>query len=281
MSRFTLRAATAAVLVAGLGLAGCASTPSEPTEPTAPAAELNTITDGKLTVATGLPAYYPYVIDDAPETGQGFEAAVAYAIAEKLGFDKDDVVWVRATWDETLAPGPKPYDFNLQQVSITQDRKEFVDFAGPYYNSAQAVVTVESSKAAGATTLAALKEVRVGAASGTESLVHAQQTIAPTTPVQVFNNNDDLKLALQNGLVDAIVVDVPTAIYIAGVELDGGKLLGELPNSTSEEGWGVVLRKDSAATPFIQAAIDALRADGTLDKIAEEWVTSAAGGVLN
>jgi len=160
MSRTLTRlAAAAGVLALAAGLTGCQT-----------AASSDYVTDGKLTIATGEPAYYPYVIDDAPESGEGFEAAVAYAVAEQLGFAAEDVVWVRTGFEEAIAPGPKDFDFNLQQYSISAERAESVDFSSPYYAAGQAVITVEGSAAAEATSIADLKDLLIGAASGTTSL---------------------------------------------------------------------------------------------------------------
>lgn len=267
MSRSLIRAAAAVGVVAlGLGLAGCQT------------ASGDYVTEGKLTIATGEPAYYPYVIDDAPESGEGFEAAVAYAVAEKLGFAPEDVVWVRTGFDEAIAPGPKDFDFNLQQYSITPDRAEQVDFSSPYYSAGQAVITVEGSAAADATSIADLKDLLIGAATGTTSLAAIEQIIEPTAGAQVFNSNDDAKLALESGQVDAIVVDVPTAFYITGVELDGGLIVGSLPSIDGQtDEWGLLLPKDSPLTEAVTAAVDALRADGTLDALVAKWLGSGSG----
>ncbi|PWC03346.1 ABC transporter substrate-binding protein [Agromyces badenianii] len=239
------------------------------------------VTDGKLTIGTGEPAYYPWVIDDAPESGEGFEAAVAYAVADELGFDADDVVWVRSTFEQAIAPGPKDFDFNLQQFSITDEREQNVDFSSPYYETTQVVITVDSSPAAAATSIADLKDLLVGAQTGTTSFDAVEQVIAPTAGAQVFNTNDDAKLALQNGTVDAIVVDLPTAFYLTGVELDGGKIVGQLPATAGGgDAFGLVLAKGSPLTADVTAAVDALRADGTLDALAAEWLGGEAAPVL-
>jgi polar amino acid transport system substrate-binding protein len=232
------------------------------------------VTAGKFTVGTGKPAYYPWVIDDAPETGEGFEAAVAYAVADQLGFAEDDVVWVRTTFDQAIAPGPKDFDVNLQQFSITDERKQAVDFSSPYYTTSQVVVTTGGSPAASATSIADLKDLLIGAQTGTTSFQAVEQIIQPTQGAQVFNTNDDAKLALQNGQVDAIVVDLPTAFYIAGAELDDGKIVGQLPDLPGAEAdqFGFVLPKDSPLTARVSEAVDALRADGTLDELATQWL---------
>ncbi|MGN6501728.1 MAG: ABC transporter substrate-binding protein [Pseudolysinimonas sp.] len=273
-SRITaLLSLTAAVALAAT-LAGCQSG--------APSTDGDTgsgyVTDGKLTIGTGDPAYYPWVIDDDPASGQGFEAAVAYAVAEQLGFDKKDVVWVRTTFEEAIAPGPKDFDFNLQQYSITDDRKKNVDFSSPYYETSQVVITTESSKAASATSLADLKPLLIGAAVGTTSFDAIEKEIAPDQGASAFNTNDDAVLALQNGQVDAIVVDLPTAFYLTGVEIDGGKIVGQLPKIQGETGdqFGLVLPKDSPLTADVTAAVDALRDNGTLDALAAQWLADAA-----
>lgn len=243
---------------------------------------LPTVSEGQLTIAAAEPGYPPYVIDDDPTNGEGFETAVAYAVAAELGYAPEDVVWVRANWDLAIAPGTKPYDFTLQQVGIREDRTEQLDFSSPYYRANQAVVTLESSPAAGATTIADLADVRLGAASGTSSLEAIENEIQPNTDPLIFNNNDDLKLALQNGQIDALVVDLPTALFIAHVELDGGVLLGQLEGTNEDEaGWGLVLEKDSPLTEAVTAAVDTLAADGTLDQLVEEWLTEQGAPILN
>jgi polar amino acid transport system substrate-binding protein len=271
--RFTRLIAAAGVAALAVTLAACAAPGETTVEPDAAAGY---VTEGKLTIGTGEPAYFPWVIDDAPESGEGFEAAIAYAVAEELGFAAEDVVWVRSTFDEAIAPGPKTFDFNLQQFSITDERREAVDFSSPYYETTQAVITTETSAAAGATSLADLKDLLIGAATGTTSFDAIEAQIAPTAGAQAFNSNDDAKLALESGQVDAIVVDLPTAFYLTGVELTGGLILGQLDASTGDDAFGLVLAKDSPLTAAVSAAVDALRDSGRLQEIADEWLAEAA-----
>lgn len=269
MTRSSIIRGVAALGAAALALGLAACTPSAE-----PASDY--VTEGKLTIGTGEPAYFPWVIDDAPETGEGFEAAVAYAVAEELGFAADDVVWVRTTFDEAIAPGPKNFDFNLQQYSITEDRKANVDFSSPYYETTQAIITVEGSAAAGATSIEDLKGLLIGAATGTTSLASIESQIAPTAGAQVFNSNDDAKLALESGTVDAIVVDLPTAFYLTGVELTGGLIIGQLPlEDGTGDLFGLVLAKDSPLTASVTAAVDALRDSGKLAEIEAEWLSES------
>jgi len=267
LSRIIAAAGVAALAVT---LAACA-----PATETEDEVASGYVTEGKLTIATGEPAFFPWVIDDAPESGEGFESAIAYAVAEELGFAAEDVVWVRTTFDEAIAPGPKAFDFNLQQFSITEERRAAVDFSSPYYETTQAVITTEASAAAGATSIADLKDLLIGAATGTTSFDAIESQIAPTAGAQAFNSNDDAKLALESGQVDAIVVDLPTAFFLTGVELTGGLIIGQLAASTGGDAFGLVLAKDSPITAAVTAAVDALRASGRLQEIADEWLADA------
>ena len=259
-------AATAAVLLATT-LAACSSG----------SVAGDTITEGKLTIGTGNPAYSPWVLDDAPESGEGFESAVAYAVAEKLGFAKEDVIWVRTTFDEAIAPGVKNFDFNLQQYSITEERRANIDFSTPYYETAQVVVTVAGSPAAGATSIADLQGYLIGAATGTTSFNAIDSVIKPTQAALAFNSNDDAKAALTNGQVDAIVLDLPTALYASCCELDGGTIIGQLPTADKGDQFGLVLDKGSKLTAAVSKALDDLRADGTLAALEAQWLTADAG----
>lgn len=267
------RLAVAALASAALALGLTACAPAENND----AGELQTITVGKLTIGTGLPAYYPWVLEDTPESGEGFESAVAYAIAEQLGFAPEDVIWVRTTFEEAIQPGPKNFDFNLQQYSITEERKAAVDFSSPYYYTAQTVITIAGSAAEGVTDLAGLKGLIIGAQTGTTSLKAIEDIIQPTGGAQVFNSNDDAKAALANGQVDAIVVDLPTAFYLTGVELEGGIILGQLEGAEAGDSFGLVLDKDSALTAAVTAAIEAIRESGKLAAIETEWLADYAG----
>jgi polar amino acid transport system substrate-binding protein len=271
VKKVALAIATTAALA--FTLSGCATTAA----PEVSADELQTITAGKLTIGTGLPAYEPWVVGDAPESGEGFEAAVAYAIAAELGFAPEDVVWVRTTFDEAIAPGAKNFDFNLQQYSITDERKANVDFSSPYYSTAQTVITIAGSAAANAKSLADLKGLLVGAQTGTTSLKAIEDIIMPTDGARVFSSNDDAKAALANGQVDAIVVDLPTAFYLTAVELDGGIILGQLAGAEAGDTFGLVLDKGSPLTAAVSAAVDALRANGKLAELEATWLADFAG----
>jgi polar amino acid transport system substrate-binding protein len=275
----------AALAVAGLALAACSPASDTATEASASAsgascgkATLETKTPGKLVIATGQPAYEPWVKDDAPESGEGFEAAVAYAAAEKLGFDPADVQWARTTFDVAIAPGAKDFDWNIQQFSITEDREKAVDFSSSYYDVNQAIVSYKGSPIADAKTLADLESAKLGAAIGSTSL-DAAQGLATGEEVAVFNDNAAAVSALKNEQIDGLVVDLPTAFYLAAVEITDGVIVGQLPaaEGATTDQFGILLPNNSALTACTSQAVDALRADGTLDTLEQKWLGSDAG----
>ncbi|GAB3593480.1 ABC transporter substrate-binding protein [Angustibacter peucedani] len=238
---------------------------------------LATQTKGTFTVGTDKPAYEPWFVDDDPSNGKGFESAVAYAVAAKLGFAQADVKWSVVSFNQATAPGPKTFDVDINQVSITDERKKNLDFSSGYYDVAQSVVTVKGSKAENAASIADLKKLKLGAQVGTTSYTAATTTIAPEQKVAVYNTNDDAKAALQNGQIDALVVDLPTGLFLAAADLKDGKLVGQIPTTGTPEQFGMVLDKGSALTTCVSQAVDALRQDGTLDQLEQQWLTSTAG----
>ena len=269
-------AAAAAGAAALLLLAGCAPAADD----SGADAGAGNVTEGKLTIATGEPAYSPWVLDDDPESGEGFEAAVAYAVAEEMGYAKDDVVWVRTSFDAAIAPGPKDFDLNIQQFSVNEERKRAVDFSSPYYETTQAVVAAGGTPAAEAKSIADLKDVTIGVASGTTSLQVAEDVIAPAKDLQVFNSVDDAVAALQNGTIDALVTDLPGAFYVRDAQLDDGVIVGQLDAAEGGDEFAFVLPKDSALTADASKAVDALRDNGTLDELAAKWIADQGAPVL-
>ena len=258
------------------GLTACSKSEStDVASATCEKADLATVTSGKLTIATGEPAYYPWVIDDKPESGEGFEGAVAYAVAKQLGFSNDEVVWVRTTFDGAVTPGEKNFDFNLQQFSITADRSKVVDFSSPYYTAPQAIVSYKGSKIAGKTSIAELKNAKLGAAVGTTSLDAVENQIG--VKPQVFNDNAAAVTALKNGQIDGLVVDLPTAFYLSGVEVKDGLIVGQLPSTGAGDQFGLLLSKGSKLTTCVTGAVDAITADGTLAAITDKWLATDAG----
>ncbi len=284
MTRLFTRAATAALAALTLALAACSSptsttsaSPSAGTPSASASVDVKTltVTPGKLTIATGQPAYSPWVENDKPESGEGFEAAVAYAVAGKLGFTNADVVWKRTTFDQAIAPGAKDWDFNLQQFSITDERKKAVDFSTPYYTTTQTVVTYKGSKIAAVNSVAGLKDALLGVQIGTTSQADVTKLIAPTTQPKVFNTNEDAVQALKNKQVDGLVVDLPTALYMAAVQLDDGVIIGQLADNSGGDEFGLVLQRGSKLTAPVSAAVDALRTDGTLAALEKKWLSES------
>jgi polar amino acid transport system substrate-binding protein len=252
-------------------------------------ATLPVVEEGTLTVATGEPVFEPWMVDDEPENGEGYESALVYALAEELGFAEDDVTWVRTGFDAAIAPGDKPYDFNIQQYSITPDRDEVVDFSDGYYEVEQALVAAEDSPVADATSVADLRSARLGAAIGTTSLDYAEAVIQPEQQVQVFDDNAAAKAAFDAGQVDGLVFDLPTAYYVTAVEIPDAAIVGVLPREGAAGGseptgseaagggeeLGMLFEEGSELVPCVNEALAALVDDGTLAELEEQWLSQA------
>ena len=237
---------------------------------------LDTLKSGTLTIGTDKPAFPPYFEDNDPTNGKGFESATAYAIADQLGFSSDQVEWTVVPFNSSYAPGPKDFDFDINQISITPKRAEQVDFSSPYYTADQAVVALKGSDAAAATSLADLQDAQFGVQIGTTSLDAVDEVIQPSSDPQVFDTSNDVVSALKQEQVDAVVVDTPTALYLTAVQVPDGTIVGEFPAPGGDE-WGALLAKDSPLTDCVSAAVDELQSSGELDKIQEQWINSAGG----
>ncbi|WBB81339.1 ABC transporter substrate-binding protein [Micromonospora sp. WMMD882] len=278
-SRTVALTAAVAVLAA---VAGCAPQDDAPAPAGSGAAacapgDLPTRTPGKLTIATDEPAYEPWFKDNKPDTGEGFESAVAYAVAERLGYDRADVTWTRVKFDTAIAPGPKEFDFDVNQFSVTEERKRAVDFSAPYYLVRQTVVALKTSKIAGKTSLADLRDARLGAQVGTTSYQAITDVLKPTVAPQVYNSNDDAKKALQNGQLDGLIVDLPTAFYITGAEIPEAVVVGQVPQVGTPEAFGLLLDKGSPLTGCVSQAVSALERAGALRELERRWLAQAAG----
>ena len=298
----------AIVVAACTGSGGTSASPSAATSepptsaaPSAPASEappseavscakedLALITPGTLTIGTDNPAYPPYFefVDEPtepwelgdPTTGNGFESAFAYALAEELGFAKEEVAWTVVKFDQAFAPGPKPFDIDINQISYDPQRAENVDMSEGYYFVNQAIVAREGTPAAEATTIAALKPLTFGAQVGTTSFEAIETVIQPTTETSVYDTNDAAIEALKVGQIDAIVVDLPTAFFITAAQMEDGVIVGQLEGSqdADAEYFSVVLTKDSPLTECVNEAITAMQSDGRLEAITQEWLSDKA-----
>jgi polar amino acid transport system substrate-binding protein len=277
-----VRLLTAVVLALSLVLVACGEDEEEPpaaqSTPAANACEkdqLETFAPGKLTVGTDKPAFPPYFVDDDPTNGEGFESAVAFAIARELGFQESEVEWTVVPFNASYRPGPKDFDFDVNQISITPQRARRVDFSEPYFTAPQAVIATKSSPAAGATSLAQLKDVTLGVQIGTTSLDAVNASIQPTTQPKVFDDSNAVVAALKQGQVDAAVVDLPTALFLTAVEIPGASVVGQFEAPGGDE-WGALLEKDSPLTPCVNEAINTLKESGELDEITQQWMSESA-----
>ena len=257
---------------------GCGSDDSTDSTSTSASAEdctpdaLATRESGTLTIATDKPAYPPYFEDNDPTNGDGFESATAYAIADQLGYSSSQVKWTVVPFNASYAPGPKDFDFDLNEISITPKRAEQVEFSSPYYEADQAVVALKDSDAAGATSLADIADANIGVQIGTTSLDAVNSSIQPSSDPQVFDTSNDVVSALKNGQVDAVVVDVPTAFYLTAVQVPEATVVGQFPAPGGDQ-WGALLEKGSPLTACVSQAIDELKSSGELPKIEQKWMS--------
>ncbi len=239
-----------------------------------------TLADDKLTIATGNPAYFPWVIDDAPESKQGFEAAVAYAIANEIGFSDDQVVWVRSSFDQAIQPGAKDFDFNLQQYSITEERDEIVDFSIPYYASAMAVLTRKPVVDGGALAdVGSLKSLIWGADANTTAVPMLAEVIGPEKDPLLYGDNADVVEAMKANQIDAALFDLPTALYLSAVVLEDGVVLGQFPadRSDSPDEFGLLFEEGNPLKACVDNALETLKENGTLAALEAEWLSATTG----
>jgi polar amino acid transport system substrate-binding protein len=276
------------LLVLSLVAAGCggdddestSSAQSTPAAQSCDKASLALKKPGQLTVGTDKPAYPPYFEDNDPTNGKGFESAVAYAVAEQLGFTKDEVKWTTVPFNSSYAPGPKDFDFDINQISITPQRAKRVDFSEPYFTAPQAVIAPEGSPAIGAKSLSDLADKTIGVQVGTTSLDAVQASIKPTKSPQVFNDSNDVTRALDNKRVDAAVVDLPTAFYLTAAELENSKIVGQFAAPGGDE-WGLLLEKGSKLTGCLNQAVKKLSDDGTLKRLQDQYMGGQAAPELH
>jgi polar amino acid transport system substrate-binding protein len=274
-------AAIAAAVAATPRLTALAQATPEasPTAPLFDIAELPLRSEGKLTIHTDQPLYPPWFIDNDPTNGEGFEGALANALAARMGFAPDQIEWGYTSFNASYAPGPKPFDFYMTEVSITEARREAVDFSDPYYKSPLTVIAKEGSPVLEAKTLADLSQFSFSAQVGTLYYQAIVDDIQPTSDVLVLDTTADAMQQLVNGVVDASVADLESAQFMTGIQFEGLVIAGVLPNNPGE-GMGAVFEKGSELVPFFNEALASLKDDGTHQDIVEAWLTQP-GELLN
>lgn len=226
--------------------------------------------EGKLIVHTDEPAFEPWIVDNDPTNGQGFESGLIYALAEKLGFEEDQVEWGRTPWNNSFAPGPKPFDIYIGQVSVTPERARAVGFSRPYVQGQLAVIAKEDSPAMEAENFADLAELSWGVQVGTTYYSYLDEHIQPSEML-VFDTNLDSLTALENDLVDAGLQDLQIAFYVTEVQFPDMAIAGVLP-IRGDGGSGLVTELDSELVPYLDAAIIALENDGTIQELYDEYL---------
>ena len=250
-------------------------------------ASLKTVNAGMLTVGTDNPAYPPWYAGGTPKgsswkindpsNGKGFEPAIAYAVAAKLGFPHNQVKWIYVPFNRSYAPGSKPFDFDINQISYTPARAKVVSFSSSYYDVNQALVVLEGTKIANVHTIAGLRPFKLGAQLGTTSYQFITDTIKPSQSPGVFPQNAAAVQALKNKQIDGLMVDLPTAFYVTAVQVPNSKILGQFVTRGGGEHFGMVFAKGNPLVPCVNRALAALKASGTLKKIQQQWLAKATG----
>jgi polar amino acid transport system substrate-binding protein len=259
---------------------------SAPAEDECAEGNLQLVEQGRLTIGTDNPAFPPWFDGGAeqgsewelndPATGEGYESAVAYAIAEELGFSRDEVEWVVVPFNQSFRPGPKDFDFDINQISYTDERAQAVDFSDSYYDVSQAVVTTEGSAIADAASVAELKDAKLGAAVGTTSYDTINEVVQPSRDAAVYDTNNDAISALKAKQIDGIVVDLPTAFFVTAVQVENGKIVGQFEGGSEQEYFALAFEKDNPLRDCVNEALAALKEDGTLDELEQEWLADKA-----
>jgi polar amino acid transport system substrate-binding protein len=280
-----LLVALLAFLAAGCGGSDEEQAAGDTTAVSCDKGDLNLVNEGRLTIGTDNPAFPPWFGGDEkapwkvsdPRSGEGFESAVAYAVAEELGFMEDEVDWTVVPFNTAFAPGPKKFDFDINQISFKPARAKAVDFSDSYYNVNQALVVVEGTPIANVKSIAGLKPYKFGAQLGTTSYDYIVENIKPSKQPDVFNTNDAAVASLKNKQIDGLVVDLPTAFFVTAVQVENGKILGQFPTVGTQERFGMVFEKGNSLVQCVNEALSKLRADGTLADLQEQWLSEAAG----
>ncbi len=277
-------ALTSLALVLAATATGGPSVPSQ-TGGCAPA-NLDLVQDGRLTLATDNPAFppwwgggetrKPWKISN-PYSGQGYESAVAYAVAGQLGFRKNQVQWRAVPFAQSYRPGPKNFDWYMAQVSYTPERDRAVDFSNAYYYVNQSVVGREDTAIARSRRVSDLRRYRLGAQLGTTSYQYIVNFIRPSSRPLAYDTNDLAVQALKNGQIDGIVVDLPTAFYVTAVQVEDGEIVGQLPSRGSRERFGMVFERGATMRRCVNRALNRLWANGTIKRLQTRWLARVGG----
>jgi polar amino acid transport system substrate-binding protein len=272
-------AAALALLAAGTAAAG----PAAPAAASCAKGALATLESGRLTIGTDNPAYPPWFDGGAPKrsswklndpaNGKGFEAAVAWAVARRLGFAKGEVEWKPTGFNQSFRPGRKSFDFYLAQVSYSPVRAKAVDFSSSYNNVNQAVVSLQATRFANARSLRGLRDAKLGAPVGTTSYDYIVKNVKPSRQPNVYDSLNDAVSALKARQVDGIVVDLPTAFFVTAVQVPNGKIVGQFPSVGGGEHFALVLQKGSALTRCVNQALARMKASGQLAAIQRTWLS--------
>jgi polar amino acid transport system substrate-binding protein len=273
--------AIAAAAVGGRGEAATAAPAS------CAKANLDLVKDGQLSIGTDNPAYPPWFaggetkgrswkIND-PAKGQGFESAVAYAVAKRLGFAKDEVVWVYTPFAKAIAPGKKSFDFDINQVSYSPERARVVGFSAGYYNVNQSIVGLKGKPISSVRSINGLRKYRLGAQLGTTSYQYIVRAIKPSPSVKVYDTNDAAVQALKIGQIDGLVVDLPTAFYVTAVQVPNGKIIGQFRATSGQERFGMVFQKGNPLIACVNNALANMKRTGVLKRIQQIWLAKVTG----
>ena len=279
--------------LAAFALAVTATATGDPATPAAipgcAKGSLNLLNDGKLTLGTDNPAFNPWFAGGSkdkdwelndPSNGKGYEPAVAYEIAKRLGFTRAQVTWDAVPFLRSFAPGKKPFDWYMAQVSVTPARKKAVTFSTSYYNVNQAVVGLKAAPISKVRSLAGLKRYKLGAQVGTTSYAYITKFIRPSQSPAVYDSNADAVAALKNKQIDGLVVDFPSTGYITAVQVPTSSVVGRLPQQGAQEVFGLVFQKGNSLANCVNKAIRALRSDGTLRRLDARWLGKTGAPIL-
>ncbi|MGH3498724.1 MAG: ABC transporter substrate-binding protein [Nocardioidaceae bacterium] len=279
---------TTGLVVAVLGLVAAAACSPQSSNTTAPPTtvsnaarqcavdKLHLYKPGQLTIATDSPAYDPWYSHNDPTNGKGYESAVAYALAGQMGFSRGQVHWVTEPFNSSYQPGPKKFDFDINQISITPSRAKRVTFSSSYYNAAQAIIVMKNSAYAHAKSFADFANAQLGAQVGTTSLDAIGNDIKPSSQPRVYDDTNAATKALQNGQVDGIVADLPSAYYITAAVLSGSTIVGQFqPQAGSQEQFGLLFAKNNPLVSCVDASLAKLKSKGTLSGLEQRWLSQS------